>query len=115
VTGRVTDVFIRSDGKRIDGRLFNTFLWEHDFVKKYQVIQDSVNSITVKILCNSKQTNAKTKYKKEIGKISENIKNVMGGGCRVEFQFQEDIRPTDSGKYRYTISRVNRERPGTAQ
>jgi phenylacetate-CoA ligase len=115
VTGRVTDVFIRSDGKRIDGRLFNTFLWEHDFVEKYQVIQDSVNSITVKISCNSKQTDAKTKYKKEIGQIRKNIKSVMGGGCRVVFQFQEDIRPTDSGKYRYTISRVNRERPGTAQ
>jgi phenylacetate-CoA ligase len=38
--------------------------------------------------------------------ISLKIQVLLGKGCRVEYNFVEDISPSPSGKYRYTISEV---------
>ena len=45
-----------------------------------------------------------TKYPKS----SEGIRLVMGQDCKIEYKFVNDIAPTASGKYRYTISKIAR-------
>ena len=40
--------------------------------------------------------------------IEEGIKKVMGDDCRVEFEIVDDIPQLKSGKFRYTISEVNK-------
>jgi phenylacetate-CoA ligase len=113
VAGRVTDMFVRKDGSVIDGRLFNTFLWDIEFVKEYQVVQNKTESINIKIVLKEGIKKDEVKNTRAIKKVRKQVKNVMGERCEVSFQFQEEIPPTDSGKYRYTISRVDRERVGT--
>ncbi|WP_162891515.1 phenylacetate--CoA ligase family protein [Salinibacter ruber] len=113
VTGRVTDMFVHKNGSKVDGRVFNTFLWNLEFVEKYQVVQEKNGNIIVKIVPSRKTSDEKERHGEAIREIKDKIKKVMGKECKVYFQFQEEIPPTDSGKYRYTVSRVDRERVGT--
>jgi phenylacetate-CoA ligase len=45
-------------------------------------------------------------YSNETAKITEGIRLVMGKDCKIEYKFVNDIAPTVSGKYRYTISKL---------
>jgi len=46
------------------------------------------------------------KNKKDFGDITDKIKLVMGDNTQIKYILVDDILPTKSGKYRYTISKV---------
>jgi phenylacetate-CoA ligase len=115
VTGRVSDTFLTEDGKSIHGEFFTHLFYGEEWVQKFQVVQESVHQVTITIVPAEWGDDLKRRHRAEMNVIREHIHSVMGQSCNVTFDFCSNIRPTDSGKYRYTISRVNRERPGTAQ
>ncbi|AKB24330.1 Phenylacetate-coenzyme A ligase [Methanosarcina sp. MTP4] len=104
VVGRQTDVFRMKDGRVIPGEFFIHFIgvvYNKDYISKFQVIQKDYDFVLIKlVLKNEVQFNC---YKEDIIK---SIKYVMGQDCKVEFEFVEDIEPTKSGKYLYTINEV---------
>jgi len=106
VVGRRTDFFIGKNGQSIDGRVFNTFLWNKPFVEKYQIIQEDNDYIRLLILPRELVTNPNDVYAKEMNGITKKICSVMGNDCRVEYQFVRSIKPTESGKYCYTFSKL---------
>jgi len=107
IGGRTTDFFIDSYGKKIDGRIFNTFLWNRSFIKKYQVVQKAYGLIVVRIVLNSGSSlGVEVEFSNELDDIRKEIQRVMGKNCVVRFEFMNNISPTSSGKYRYTISEV---------
>jgi phenylacetate-CoA ligase len=108
VTGRVTDNFITRDGTITYGAFFRHLLFYKDWIKKYQIIQEAYDHIRILIVPNEIIDKSQEFYSDEIREITEKIRHVMGPGCRVEFETVTDIAPTNSGKYRYTISRVAR-------
>jgi len=114
VTGRVTDAFAKRDGGvvvpeyfiHLIGVVLNTG-WIH----KYQIIQEDYDSVRVLLVPQESAEDLQERHSEEISEIAEKIRLVMGEACQVNFEFVEDILPTASGKYRYTISKVtNRTR-----
>jgi phenylacetate-CoA ligase len=80
---------------------FMYLLFFKDWISQYQVIQKSVSRIIFKIVKSS------DKYQQtELEDIVAKTKLVMGDDCEVIFEFVDEIQPSVSGKYRYTISEV---------
>jgi phenylacetate-CoA ligase len=109
VAGRVSDVFITKEGTQIHGEYFTHLFYFQDWVNKFQVIQEDYDLIHILIVPHEQTSKTRESHDKEISIITEKIRLVMGEDCRVEFEFVNDIDPTASGKYRYTISKVSRE------
>lgn len=101
VAGRNNDMFITKNGELVHTGIINYQFYYKDFIKKYQVIQKRPDEIIIKIVF-SEQNTAKN-YDSDLISIKEKIKQVMGQCCKINFEFVDDIKPTKSGKYRYTI------------
>lgn len=100
VTGRTVDAFRLPDGTVIDGEYFTHLLYYRDWVSRFQVVQKEFARIVVRVV-----PRASAPTGSEAG-IAAGIRAVMGADCRVEFDYCEEIEPSASGKYRYTISEV---------
>lgn len=100
VIGRSTDIFKSIDGKKIDGEYFTHLFYFIDGVKTFQVIQEEIDKIIVKIVKSSEIHHA------DIKEIEKKIKTIMGKKCNVVFEFVEEIPKTKTGKIMYTISKV---------
>lgn len=111
VSGRITECFIRKGGGLVPPEyfihLFGVVL-NDGWIKRFQVIQEELNLIKVLIVCTESQNNPFDKYDNELKKFTKKIKRVMSEDCVVRFEFLDDISPTSSGKYLYTISKVAR-------
>lgn len=98
--GREVNMFQTSDDTRIDGEYFTHLFYFRDWIKQFQIIQDSRESLRIKIVKNSEPNKSDQK------EIEKNIKSVMGQECEVQWEFVDEIAPTESGKHLYTISNV---------
>ncbi|MGQ9570399.1 MAG: phenylacetate--CoA ligase family protein [Thermodesulfovibrionales bacterium] len=107
VAGRVSDVFITKDGTQIHGEYFTHLFYFQNWVNKFRVIQEDYDLIRIFVVANKQVDTTLESHAKEINMITKKIHLVMGQDCKVEFEFVNDIAPTASGKYRYTISRVS--------
>ncbi|MGD8189490.1 phenylacetate--CoA ligase family protein [Brevibacillus ginsengisoli] len=105
ITGRVNDIFVDRKGRWIDGMLFLLLIDPRPFVKKFQVIQEKPDLVRVLIVPYPEHQVAYS-LQEEIRQIKSQIRKVME--CEVEVELCEQIDPTPSGKYRYTISQVPR-------
>ncbi len=101
VSGRNADAFRTADGTLVYGAYFTHLLYFKAWVLKFQVIQTSYASIIFKIVKASSDLRPE-----ELDEIAENTRAVLGRDCAVRFEFVDDIPPSPSGKYRYTISEV---------
>ena len=109
ITGRVTDVFVRQDGTIVSPEYFIHLIGvelNSGWILKYQVVQEDYDALRILIVASESVENPKDLYCNEIKKISEGIRLVMGEDCRTEYEFVEDIAPTPSGKFHYTISKL---------
>jgi len=98
IVGREVNIFKTKEGELIDGEFFTRLFYLKNWVKKFQIIQKDYNFILIKVVGN--------KNTKEMLKIEENIKKVMGKNCQIKWQFLKQIKPLKSGKFLYTISNV---------
>ena len=101
------DVFRTKEGRVVPGEYFIHFIGvvlNKGIIKKFQVIQEKENLIIVKLVLVSKESFVKNK--KDFEEITKKIKLVMGKDTKVEYKLVDEIPPTRSGKYRYTISKV---------
>jgi phenylacetate-CoA ligase len=106
IKGRVTDIFLTTNGDLIDGEFFTHLLYFQDWVQKFQVIQENYNYIKFIIVPQKKDSNSYLKQSNDLAEIKNKVKQVMGEDCKIEFEFVNDIEKSTSGKYRYTISKV---------
>jgi len=100
IVGRTTDIFKTKDGKKIDGEYFTHLFYFCEWIEQFQVIQNNLDEIIIKIVKNSDVVAS------DIIIIEEKIKLVMGADCKVIFDYVEDIPKTLTGKFRYTISNI---------
>ncbi len=100
VIGRTTDLFKTKDGKKIDGEYFTHLFYFRDWIEKFQVVQNSLDSINIKIVKSSEIVES------DILDITNKIKMVMGKDCKVIFEYPLEIAKTPTGKFRYTISNI---------
>jgi len=100
IKGRITDFFINKKGTAIYGGYFRHALFGVEWVKKYQIVQKDYDYILYRI---AKSGDIK---ENDLKKITDFVKRIMGEDCKVEFEFVDEIEPSKSGKYLYTMSEV---------
>lgn len=109
VTGRTTDVFYKRDGSIIVPEylihMVGVVLFS-GWIRKFQVIQEDYELVRVLIVLEQNVHDPYHVYNKEIKDIVEKFQLVLGAECKIEVQFVENINPSKSGKYRYTITKV---------
>lgn len=109
VAGRVTDMFITQEGDVVSPNYFIHLLGvviDAGWINRYQIVQQEYDHIQVSIQTDISEERLAKPHNKQLNEIRDKIQKVMGDDCRVSFEFREEIPPTDSGKYRYTISKV---------
>jgi len=106
VTGRVTDTFVTKDGTRVHGEFFTHLVYFRDWIRKFQFIQEDYNLIVLLVVPSCRFEEAKDIIKHEHRDLEKKIQIVMGESCRLEIKLVDDIPPSPSGKYRYTVSKV---------
>jgi phenylacetate-CoA ligase len=110
IDGRVTDNFIRSDGSFVYGGFFRQLLVKDDWINKFQIVQEDVDRVCILVVPEANRNDIGQLRHRTMDRILPRIRAVMGDGCRVELDCRQEILPTSSGKYRFTISRVAERR-----
>ncbi|CAM4411253.1 phenylacetate--CoA ligase family protein [Paenibacillus tarimensis] len=106
VTGRESDTFYTPGGGKVHGTYFTQIFYPEQWIKQYQVVQEQIDEIEVKIVCEEGAV-ALNSRKDRLDAVKSSIKRAMGDTCRITFTFTDHIPATASGKYRYTISKVD--------
>ena len=100
IEGRDTDIVVTPDGRFLVVHFF-TILFEYiEGVDQFQVIQDTVNKLKIKIVRNNKFRDNDLAY------IKNEIKKHTGDGMSIKIEFVDSIPLTRSGKRRFVISKV---------
>ena len=103
VEGRSGDFFISKDGSLVHGEYFTHLFYGENDVKKFQVIQETIDSITLKLV--SIKQDANSSY---IQTFIKKTKSILGENCIIDVDFVSDIPLPPSGKSIFTISKVAR-------
>lgn len=100
--GRIFDFIVTPDGKYLPGEFFPHLFKEiSSHVEQYQIIQERIDQLAVKIVPDRSYDSGHTEYLR--GKIEEKV----GPGVKVTFQLVKAIPPEKSGKHRITVSKLN--------
>lgn len=101
--GRVHDILQTPDGRKVPGEFFPHLFKDVIGVIRFQVIQDRLHCLTVNIVKDASLfKEADEKY------LREKIENFFGH-LEINFHYVDNIPLTPSGKFRFTISRVERQ------
>ena len=113
VAGRVIDVFMNSNGDRIDSYFFIHLLgvvFNFDWLYKFQVIQEDYARIKIKMILENGVAREQIQY--YLNEIKKKIRIVMGDDCEVIFDIVDEIPLTKSGKHLYTVCKLAERIPG---
>jgi phenylacetate-CoA ligase len=102
VIGRTLGYFRKSDGSLVHSHFIVQSLFFKEWIKRFQVIQESVNDICIKV----QVTENIRPFESDTDDIAKKIKVLLGDSCRVRFDYVDEIERSPSGKYIYTICKV---------
>jgi len=102
ITGRITEHLVREDGAIISGTALTLTFNLKDWVKKFQIIQESYTKVRILIVL---QDNVNESDKKE---IEDKVKFLLDEDCQIIWEFVDEIPKTSQGKYLYIKSLVRR-------
>jgi len=104
VEGRIRSMLRNKQGNVIDGGVFIRLFFFRDNIKQYQVIQESLEHITINLVLKDK-SQIKV-IEKDFRQISKAIKLFMGSETIIKYNLVDVIDSSPSGKYRYIFSKV---------
>jgi phenylacetate-CoA ligase len=99
VIGRQQEMLQTPEGKFIHGEFFTHIFWEINGVKEFQVIQNKLDKIKIRMVL------GKNFDDKQLDKIREIIKR-RSSGWEIEFRCVDKIERTEAGKYKFVISEL---------
>jgi phenylacetate-CoA ligase len=108
VTGRIKSVFTNKFGDSIDDGLFIALFRLKENVKKFQILQEAIDYIIINLVLMDK-----TKLKdvnEEFKEENQAIWKVMGEEIEIKYNIVDEIKPSPSGKFMYTFSRVQNKK-----
>ncbi len=103
VIGRTLGYFKKADGYLAHSHFIVQALFFRDWIKRFQVVQELFDKIVIRV---ELKKDAKPDQE-ELDDIVRKIQMVMGQDCCVLFDFVEKIEPSPSGKFIYTICKIN--------
>lgn len=99
IAGRQQEMLKTPEGRYIHGEFFTHIFWEVDRVKEFQVVQEKIDKITVKIIPEEDFD------EKQLDKIREIVRR-RSEGWKLEFKFVDKIERTGAGKYKFIINKI---------
>jgi phenylacetate-CoA ligase len=99
--GRIRDFIVLQDGRYIHGAFFNHLqaLYDAAWIKEYQIIQDKIDHITIKVTCIGEP------QQKDLTAITEALKKGLLPDLKIDFDF-DGVEYTGGGKFRLIVSHV---------
>jgi len=103
IEGRIDSSFRNKQGDFINEGFIRLFYFREN-VKQFQVIQESLEEITVNlVLKDNKQLKV---IDKDLMEITTGIEKIMGSETIIKYNLVEMISPSPSGKFMYVFSKV---------
>lgn len=100
VLGRSSDTITTKTGRMVHGEYFTHAFYGVEGVGQFQFIQEDLHNYRLLVV-------KKENYREDSTRsIARKIRNVIGEDCRLEIHFVDQIPVADSGKHRFTISKV---------
>jgi len=100
--GRETDAVITPDGKRLIGVFFAGVIQHFPEIESYQVIQEKLDSIVVRVV-------PRKEFTAESGKnIVRSLQEQGATGLRINVETVDEIKVGQTGKRRFIISNVSK-------
>ncbi|HEY9541506.1 MAG TPA: phenylacetate--CoA ligase family protein [Luteimonas sp.] len=100
IEGRRLDAIRTTDGNVLPGEFFPHMLKDVTGVRRFQVVQDSLDHFTLKIVPGPEFAADQEAY------VRREITKVLGNDASLDLQRVDDIPLTASGKFRVTVSRL---------
>jgi phenylacetate-CoA ligase len=99
--GRIRDFVVLSDGRHIHGAFFNHLeaLYQSDWIEKYQVTQEALNHLVIKITCIRPPAEA------ELSLIRDSLHKGLMPDMQIDFDLS-GVELAPSGKFRLIVSKV---------
>jgi phenylacetate-CoA ligase len=104
VEGYIGSVLRNKKGDLIDSGFFFHIFFFRDYIRQFQVIQESMENITINFILKDKECIKIAE--KDFIQISEAIKKVMGSDTIIKYKLVDVIEPSPSGKYLAVLSKV---------
>jgi phenylacetate-CoA ligase len=104
VEGYISSVLRNKKGDLIDSGFFFHLFFFRDYIKQFQVIQESMENITINLILKDKEYIKIAE--KDFIPISQAIKKVMGSDTIIIYKLVDVIEPSPSGKYLAVLSKV---------
>ena len=102
IVGRETDIVVTPSGRHLVCHHFNNVLREIDGINQYQILQEKLKQITLRLV-----TNPKYNQTLDEPSIIKNISELGGEGFSVKIEYVDSMPLPPSGKRRYIISKVS--------
>ena len=100
ITGRKFSHFKKRDGALVHSQFFVALMFYRSWVKAFRITQIDYDKIEIKV---SHDQEIPRLDKQE---ITQKIVKLMGSSCTVDFVSVDEVAPTSSGKYFYTICNI---------
>jgi phenylacetate-CoA ligase len=100
VEGRLLDTIITPEGRMVPGEFFPHLAKEFNEIKQFQVIQNEIERLVIKVVPSREFTGT------PLEQFKGEITGVIGNGLELDIQMVDEIPLTATGKYRVTISNV---------
>jgi phenylacetate-CoA ligase len=104
VEGRIVGHFKNKRGDIVSGGFFLTILLFRENIKQFQIIQEAIDYISISLMLIDK-----TKLKdmdKDFKEINQTIRKAMGNDTKIRYNIVDEIKPSPSGKYLYSFSKI---------
>lgn len=101
VVGRQLDVLKTPDGRQVPGEFFPHLLKEFPCIRRFQVVQDKVEQITLKLVV---EGGGFTLADREL--LLREVRGCAGSVVDIQLQLVDDIPLTGAGKHRVVVNAV---------
>ena len=108
IRGRVMDHFVAADGTLVNSEYFTHLMYPMEWVRRFQWIQESKSRVRLRIEANP-GVSAADELAFLHTRLEPEVHAVLGHECALELELVDAIRPSPSGKYRFTVSRLHPE------
>lgn len=103
ITGRTTDIIVSPRGKLLHGEFFTHLLYGRDEAKRFQVVQETLRELTIRLV---------PRAGADLAALKEHLVGIIkehgDPDFVVRFEECEQIEASSSGKYRFVVSRLEK-------
>ena len=104
VAGRVSDHFATSDGRLVHGEFFTHLMYHRSWARKFRFIQQAFDLVELKVQLAPGYDPTDQVILADLHEIKADVRRALSDTAQLQTTFVDSLKPTGSGKFRYTIS-----------